>query len=160
MMEKFRDEVEKVLGHEGGYVNDPDDAGGETNWGISKRAFPQTDIKNLTREGAIELYYKFYWEQYKVDLLPITLQGIYFDMTVNHGGRRAVKILQQSANSRNRKQIEVDGFIGKNTLSAMTGVELERVVSFRCLFYAKIVLKKSTQEKFWFGWFRRCIKSL
>ena len=51
----FEEAVKSVLKHEGGYVNDPKDPGGETNFGISKRAFPDLDIKNLTEEDAIEI---------------------------------------------------------------------------------------------------------
>ena len=50
--------IELVLGHEGGYVDDPNDAGGETNWGISKRAYKDVDIKNLTKEEAKAIYKK------------------------------------------------------------------------------------------------------
>ena len=157
---KYQEEIEKTLDHEGGYVNDPKDSGGETKFGISKRAYPKTDIFNLTRNDAIKIYYKDYWLKYKCDKLPEVLQGILFDMAVNHGGRRAVKILQQTANAKNKKQITVDGLIGKNTIRACKHVELERVVSYRCLFYASLVLKKPSQERFWFGWFRRCLKEL
>ena len=59
--------VKKVLKHEGGYVNDPSDPGGETKYGISKRAFPDLDIKNLTEEQAILIYYDEYWLDAKVD---------------------------------------------------------------------------------------------
>ena len=48
--------IEKVLKHEGGYVNDPTDLGGETNFGITKRFYPDVDIKNLTKEQAVEIY--------------------------------------------------------------------------------------------------------
>tara|TARA_R110000744_G_scaffold92927_1_gene179678 strand:- start:9793 stop:10314 length:522 start_codon:yes stop_codon:yes gene_type:complete len=156
---KFQEEIEKTLDHEGGYVNDPDDTGGETKFGISKRAYPKTDIFRLTRDDAIKIYFRDYWLKYKCDSVPDDLQGILFDMAVNHGGRRAVKIMQQTANAKagkTGKHISVDGMIGKNTIKALKSVELERVVSYRLLFYAKIILRKPTQEKFWFGWFRRC----
>ena len=45
---KFSEAIEIVLKHEGGYVNDPDEPGGETKYGISKRSFPKYYIKNLT----------------------------------------------------------------------------------------------------------------
>ena len=51
-MSTFKDAVDLVLLHEGGYVHDPKDKGGETNYGISKRAFPNEDIKALTRDLA------------------------------------------------------------------------------------------------------------
>ena len=48
----FDQVIDRVLAHEGGYVNDPDDPGGETKYGISKKAYPKIDIKNLTKEEA------------------------------------------------------------------------------------------------------------
>ncbi|WP_425526518.1 glycosyl hydrolase 108 family protein [Xanthomonas oryzae] len=50
-----------MLSHEGGYVNDPRDPGGETQWGISKRAYPELNIRALTRDQAIEIYRRDYW---------------------------------------------------------------------------------------------------
>ena len=52
----FDEIIEVVLHHEGGYVNDPKDPGGETNFGISKRAYPDVDMKTLTKEGAKDIY--------------------------------------------------------------------------------------------------------
>ena len=52
MLVKFDEIIEVVLHHEGGYVNDPKDPGGETNFGIAKRSHPDVDIKNLTKDGA------------------------------------------------------------------------------------------------------------
>ena len=56
----FREAIEVILKHEGGYVNDPVDPGGETNMGISKRAYPDLDIKGLTKQSVREIYYKDY----------------------------------------------------------------------------------------------------
>ena len=77
--------IEKVLEHEGGYVNDPDDLGGETNYGITKRFFPDVDIKNLTKEQAKKIYHQDYWRPAKCDEVPNHLKHIYFDMCVNFG---------------------------------------------------------------------------
>ena len=55
MLTDFNDIIEVVLHHEGGYVNDPVDPGGETNFGIAKRSHPDVDIANLTKEGAKEI---------------------------------------------------------------------------------------------------------
>ena len=88
---KFNQIIDKVLKHEGGYVNDPNDPGGETNYGISKRAYPNVDIKNLTIDGAKEIYKKDYWDKTKVESVPERLRYIYFDMCVNMGMRRLLK---------------------------------------------------------------------
>ena len=97
--EEFKDGVIQVLNHEGGYVNDPQDPGGETKFGISKRAYPNVDIKNLTRKQAIKIYYDDYWIKTGVVFLPKKLRQIYFDMTINMGRSRATKILQETCNN-------------------------------------------------------------
>jgi lysozyme family protein len=66
MLTQFDDIIEVVLEHEGGYVNDPQDPGGETNFGVAKRSHPDVDIKNLTKDGAKEIYYQDYWIKNRV----------------------------------------------------------------------------------------------
>ena len=159
----FMREVERVLEHEGGYSKDRDDAGGETKFGISKRAFPETNILDLTKADAIKIYWEFYWKKYKIEMLPEHLQGMTFDMVVNKG-RRGIKILQEATNSKNQRkkdsQISVDGYIGRMTAKACGNLEIDRLVSFNVLHYSKLVLNKPTQMKFWFGWFRRAVSKL
>ena len=77
---KFDDAIGIVLKHEGGYVNDKNDPGGETRYGISKRAYPDLDIKNLTISQATEIYKKDYWVKGKCDKVPPKLRLIYFDI--------------------------------------------------------------------------------
>ena len=154
MLTKFDDIIEVVLHHEGGYVNDPDDPGGETNFGIAKRSHPDVDIKNLTKDGAKEIYYQDYWIKNRVTQMPEDLKHIYFDMCVNQGRGRAVKILQQSANAKGAN-LKVDGGLGPKTIGALNGVELERVRAYRIKYYADLVTRKPDLEKFYFGWFRR-----
>ena len=69
MLTRFDDIIKVVLKHEGWYVNDPVDPGGETNFGIAKRSHPDVDIKNLTEEGAKEIYYQDYWMKNRVPQL-------------------------------------------------------------------------------------------
>ena len=151
---EFDDIIEQVLNHEGGYVNDPDDPGGETKYGIAKKFNPDVDIKNLTKEGAKEIYYEKYWKPSKADQLPKRMRHIYFDMVVNFGRGGAVRVLQQAAVSKGHN-IKVDGGIGPNTIKAMQNVETDRIRAYRVLKFARIVIKRPTQEKFWLGWFRR-----
>ena len=155
MLTKFDDIIEVVLEHEGGYVNDPDDPGGETNFGVAKRSHPDVDIANLTKDGAKEIYKEHYWDKNKVESLPEYLRHIYFDMCVNFGRGGAVRVLQRAANAKNRDKIEVDGGMGPATLKAIQNVELERVRSYRVLRFANLVIKKPEQERFWFGWYKR-----
>ena len=154
MLTKFDDIIEVVLHHEGGYVNDPKDPGGETNFGIAKRSHPDVDIKNLTKDGAKDIYRKDYWDKNKVDEVPDDLKHIFFDMCVNQGRGRAVKILQQAANAKGAG-LKVDGGMGPMTIAAMEGVELQRVRAYRIKYYADLVTRKPDLERFYFGWFRR-----
>ena len=155
MLKTFDEIIEQVLEHEGGYVDDPTDSGGETKYGISKKAYPNEDIKGLTVERAKELYKRDYWDRFKVDNLPDRIRHIYFDMCVNMGGGRATKILQEACNSKNSYKIDVDGGIGKNTIKASANLEDFRLRAYRVMFYAELVMKKPEQMKFWVGWFRR-----
>ena len=154
MLTQFDDIIEVVLEHEGGYVNDPDDPGGETNFGIAKRSHPDVDIANLTKEGAKEIYYQSYWIKNRVPQMPEDLKHIYFDMCVNQGRGRAIKILQRAANAKGA-MLEVDGGLGPKTIGAMKNVELDRVRAYRIKYYADLVTRRPDLEKFYFGWFRR-----
>ena len=69
-MSNFDDFIGRVLTHEGGYVLDPRDPGGETRWGISKRSYPHVDIKNLSRESAVGIYRRDFWDRVQGDKLP------------------------------------------------------------------------------------------
>ena len=154
MKTTFDEIIEKVLEHEGGYVNDPKDLGGETKYGITKRFYPDIDIKNLTIEQATDIYKSDYWDKNKVESLPQNLWHIYFDMCVNMGKRTAVKVLQRAAVNKG-KDIEVDGGLGPMTIEALKGVELDRVRAFRVKYYVDLITARPEQEKFYLGWFRR-----
>jgi len=153
-MKNFDEIIEQVLEHEGGYVNDPKDLGGETKYGITKRFYPELNIKELTIEKAKQIYKDDYWDKNRVESLPQNLWHIFFDMCVNMGRRTAVKVLQRAAVNRGR-DIEVDGGLGPMTIKALNGVELDRVRAYRVKFYVDLITAKPEQEKFFLGWFRR-----
>ena len=143
------DWLDKVIETEGGYVNDPTDNGGETKYGISKKAYPNEDIKNLTIERAKELYIKDYVKPCKADLLPLELQYAHFDSAVNFGVTGAAKILQEAAG------VSVDGKIGPVTLKAVKSLQLSKYLLYRMFKYAYIVGNNNTQAKFIKGWANR-----
>ena len=145
MLVEFNDIIEVVLHHEGGYVKDPDDPGGETNFGIAKRSHPDVDIANLTKDGAKEIYKEHYWDRNKVEDLPEDLRHIYFDMCVNQGRGRAVKIIERAANAKGAGLV-VDGGMGPKTIGAMDGVELDRVRAYRVKYSADLVTRKPDLE--------------
>lgn len=117
--------VDLVINIEDGYVNDPDDLGGETRWGISKRSYPHVDIKNLSREGATAIYRKDYWQWCNGDALaaislPVAL--MVFDGAVNQGKGRVCCWLQESVDAL------MDGHVGPNTLAALQRADIRTVL--------------------------------
>ena len=78
MKSTFGEIVTEVLKHEGGYVDDALDKGGQTKYGISKRAHPDVEIKDLTVEDAISIYREHYWKPSKAERLPEKLRAAYF----------------------------------------------------------------------------------
>lgn len=94
----FDKAVEFVLKYEGGYIYHPADPGGETNFGISKRAYPQLDIKNLTAEHAKNIYRYDYWQKAGCEKLDWPLSLIVFDTAVNMGLARAAEFKAKTNN--------------------------------------------------------------
>jgi lysozyme family protein len=92
----FVTDVADVVGEEGGYTFNPADPGGETNWGISKRAFPDTDIKALTRDDAIALYKAHYWDPLVPYNLDPQFMRVAFECAVNQGLRKTTVLLAAS----------------------------------------------------------------
>lgn len=84
-MSFFEQAFKIVVGEEGGYVNDPRDPGGETKFGISKRAYPNLDIAQLTLEQAQQIYLRDYWDECGCDAMPWERALCVFDMAVNQG---------------------------------------------------------------------------
>ena len=160
-MAEFVQCVHAVLDHEGGYVNDKDDPGGETKYGISKRAYPNVDIKGLTKHGACELYYKDYWRKYRVSDLPERIRNCYFDMCVNMGGNRACTILQKVVNAKGGT-LKIDGRIGKNTVAQTfkRNPEPDRMVAYRVKYYCDLIVSKPRLEKYFYGWFKRAVADM
>ena len=139
-----------ILKHEGGYVDDPTDKGGETNYGISKRAYPSVDIKGLTLEGAKEIYKRDYWDKGHCEKLPEEIRYIHFDGCINHGISRAVKILQKASGCK-----YIDGLFGPETTAKSKSVSIELYALHRLYFYCEIVRRNNSQAKFIGGWKNR-----
>src|SRR6266849_2542246 len=92
----FLEAVAHLLHDEGGYVDNPADPGGETNFGISKRSYPNEDIKNLTRERAIEIYWNDFWLEYCFYRLKGDVAAKVFNLAVVMGPNHAVTCLQRA----------------------------------------------------------------
>jgi lysozyme family protein len=153
-MTAFLDLIDRVLSHEGGYVNDPRDPGGETKWGISKRSYPGVDIRGLTRQDAIAIYERDFWQRVQGDKLPRSFAFQALDAAVNHGIGNAVRWMQRAAG------VADDGYIGPATLAAVGRAEpADLVLAFnaeRLEFYAKL----GTFDVFGRGWTRRVAGNL
>jgi lysozyme family protein len=128
-----REIAEEIVNREGGYVNDPDDPGGATNFGVTIHTMRRlgldltgdghvtvADVKRLTRGQAVDIFIQHYFEKPRISLLPRELQATVFDMYVNAGGN-AVKILQRTLRKFGQA-ISVDGAIGPLTAAAAAEV--------------------------------------
>ena len=166
MNEKFDKAFELTIGHEGGYVNDPKDRGGETKFGISKRSYPNVDIKNLTIDDAKKIYYNDFWKTTSMNLdnIPDDIAIELFDTGVNIGMPSVRKMLQRALNLLNRVEtrfadLKVDGLIGQNTMKAVSLTnekELLKVLNgLQFMWYYNIVENDHTQERFFAGWVKR-----
>lgn len=153
-MTMFLDLIDRVLSHEGGYVNNPRDPGGETKFGISKRSYPAVDIKALTRPQAIAIYERDFWQRVQGDKLPRPFVFQALDAAVNHGIGNAVRWMQRAAG------VADDGYIGPMTLAAVGRAEpADLVLLFnaeRLEFYAKL----GTFDVFGRGWINRTAGNL
>jgi len=145
--------IKIILRNEGGYVNHPNDPGGETNFGIAKKFYPDEDIKNMTKDRATYLYYKDYWT-------PMNLKGIQndelvlqvFDFGVNAGIKTSIRMLQRLVG------VTDDGIIGKITTKVVNDQPIELVDKFkmrRKIFYMNLAAKKPQLQVFLRGWLRR-----
>lgn len=101
-------------GAEGGYVNDPDDPGGETKYGISKRAYPHLDIKNLTKQEAHTLYLQDYWVPSRAGTYKFPLAMAVADSAVHHGVGRAKEWSKRTTNWRAYLQIRKEFMLSLN----------------------------------------------
>lgn len=118
--------IEHVFLFEGGYANDPHDPGGETRFGISKRSYPNENIKGMTRDRAKAIYRRDYWNAVSGDSLPAGLDLVAFDPAVNSGVSRGAKWLQQALG------VTADGKIGPATIAAAKAAHAEAVIDRVC----------------------------
>lgn len=144
-----------LISHEGGYVFDPRDPGGETKFGISKRAYPNVDIRNLTLADAKAIYKRDYWDRAQCDRLPPDLAFDLFDAAVNSGIGQAIRWLQRSVG------VADDGSVGPLTLAAIQ--RLDDTSAIRARFNGHrldFMTRLSTWDVFGKGWARRVAGNL
>lgn len=159
---EFHEAIEVVLEHEGGYVDHPNDPGGETKYGITKRSYPNLNIKNLTIEEAKVIYKQDFWDKNKIEKYPYGIRLMMFDMAVNMGNRNAVKVLQRAMNRFDIKHLRVDGIAGKNTNAAVSllfamnkGFLLLSMLNGERITYYVTLAKSEKFRVFLVGWVKR-----
>ena len=135
MNAEVRKAIGKTLLLEGGYVNDPDDPGGETKFGISKRSHPDVNIQALTQDQAAEILFREYWLPLNIDAYPIEFAWKAFDIAVNQGVSAAKAMLEASA-----------------TVEDLIELQVKR--------YVRIVRNTPTSTKFLAGWINRAFERL
>lgn len=158
-----------LMENEGGFVDDPDDPGGRTNWGITQGFLESIgddrDPAELTQDDAKELYQEHFWQAVHGDELPDPLATMLFDAAVNHGVGRATKMLQEICNAYLDSDLEVDGIFGPLTLEAALGLWTEYGMLAVGLFLERrrrLYDGLGTFWKFGRGWYnrlRRCAKA-
>lgn len=153
-MDRFRTFIDRLLLHEGGYTNNPRDPGGETKWGISKRTYPALDIAKLTREEAIAIYRRDFWEKSEADTLPPPVGFQLLDGAVNSGIDQATRWLQRAAG------VADDGDIGPVTLAAIKATDPADLVMTFNAERLEFMTRLSTWSTFGRGWARRIAANL
>tara|TARA_R110002126_G_scaffold93706_1_gene221908 strand:+ start:259 stop:900 length:642 start_codon:yes stop_codon:yes gene_type:complete len=176
---KFNDAIKFIWEAEGGYQNDSVDTGNflngvnvGTNMGITAKTLASflgrnvtaSEMRNLSKDTAEEIYYKNYWKPSKAEKMPAVLSAIYFDSAVNNGLGGAAKILQRAINSisSNSNKIAVDGGVGTQTLNAIKKLNANKLHNaFKAAwkkYYSDLIARKSQYEKYRNGWFNRVDK--
>ena len=155
MRQNFDDAFDFVMEWEGGYVDDPDDPGGATKWGIAMNRIGRTlgfrhkdQITGLTKDQAKTIYREHYWDKCRCDDVPPGIDIALFDSAVNQGQTAAVKFLQRSLG------VAVDGVIGPVTIAAAQRVgksALLDMMVYRSMHYTGL----SKFTKYGRGWMRR-----
>lgn len=156
----------RLIGHEGGWSDDPRDPGNwtggrpnvgqlkGTKFGIAANTYPDIDIKGLTLDAAKSIYRRDWWDKIHADELPGAIAFQVWDFAVNAGMSRAVISLQRAVG------VADDGKIGPRTLAAVAAMSVTDVLSRfnaeRLEFYASL----STWATYGKGWARRVAGNL
>jgi lysozyme family protein len=159
MKENFDKCLALMLAHEGGFVNHPQDPGGMTNLGVTKRVWEEwtghevdeKQMRALTPELVAPLYKRKYWDACRSDDLVSGVDYVVFDVAVNSGAGRAIKFLQSCVG------VDADGGFGPRTLDAVKIAEQdpERLIELYCAKRLEFLQSLKTFETFGKGWSRR-----
>lgn len=158
----FETALKFTLKFEGGYVNHPNDPGGETNKGVTRlvydayrrsKGLPMQTVKLITDHEVIDIYKSRYWAEAKCDAMPEQVAIAMFDAAVNTGVKRASILLQRALG------VVDDGVIGPKTLTAIKAAEPHqlaiKMIDERDKFYQSLVANKANFSVFLKGWLNR-----
>ncbi|THF64307.1 glycoside hydrolase family 108 protein [Pseudothauera rhizosphaerae] len=154
----FDEAFERLIGHEGGFVDHPDDPGDATNWGITERVAREQgytgQMRDMPRSTAREIYRRAYWQRARADQYDPAIGFQLFDAAVNHSIGTAIRFLQRAVG------VADDGAVGPVTLQAIAAMPvpdvLARFNAERLEFYTEL----STWPSFGKGWVRRVAGNL
>jgi len=158
MKDNFSSSLDRLLKHEGGYVNHPDDPGGRTNYGVTQRVYEgflgrevtEKEMKEMPLEDVRAIYKENYWDRIRGDDLPSGIDFCVFDWAVNAGISRASKALQQAVN------VDDDGIIGSQTVAKVCGqANHTNVVNTIAVKRENFYRDLKTFDTFGRGWLRR-----
>lgn len=174
-MAKFNLALSKVLSHEGGYVNDPDDLGGETYKGIARNShsswsgwsiidsykikpdFPKSLDSNTKLQNLVEkFYFELFWQPLKADLIQNqTSADSVFDFAVNSGLSTSTRLVQSIVGAK------IDGIIGEITLTKINSMDFAHfqaaLTVAKMEYYMNVIRKRPTSKKFLLGWISRSL---
>lgn len=150
----FDQAFDKLLGHEGGYVFDVRDPGGETKFGVSKRSYPHLDIKNITMADSKAIYKRDFWDRAQCDKLPPVVAFQVFDAAVNSGIGQSIRFLQRAVG------VADDGSVGPMTMAAVQRRDSAEIVARFNAERLEFMTKLTTWEAFGRGWARRIAANL
>ena len=119
---RFLVAIGRVLTLEGGLVDDPQDPGRLTQWGISQRSYPKVDIRALTRDGAIAIYHADFWVKVSADAMPSAVAFQALDFAVHSGPSTAIRKIQHALG------LADDGIWGPITQSAVAAIAPSKMV--------------------------------
>lgn len=157
-MSVFNTIFERLMLHEGGYVNHPNDPGGETMWGVTKRVAQAHgyygDMRKLPKSTAKAITEKSYYKAVKGDQLDRLIAWQLTDAAYNHGNRQAVKFLQRAVG------VTADGLIGPRTLAAVAEMDKNDVVFLFLAERLEFFTNLRIWQTFGKGWARRIVGNL
>ena len=158
MTSRFRICLDRVLKHEGGYVNHPDDPGGATNQGVTQAVYdayrrdhflPTQTVRYIARTELEAIYHDRYWLKIRGDDLPAGVDSCTFDAAVNSGPARGAKWLQRAAGA------TADGAVGPDTLAAVRAKAPAAIVNAMCDERMAFLRRLRHWPTFGRGWTRR-----